>query len=144
MPGEIGMLISSRTLEPERHHPALYYDDGNVVLSAFTEDLTPQYFRIHRSILCVHSPVLAEMFAIPPLRNDGPNHEYAECYDGALFIQMPDTAEDTESLLNVLYDPSCVLCGIPEVSRRTNIPSCAADLHTNVSIPTPPCSCTAH
>ena len=144
MPGEIGMIISSRALEPERHHPTLYYDDGNVVLSAYTKNLTSQYFRVHRSILCMHSPVLADMFAIPPLRDDGPTSELTECYDGALHIQMPDTAEDTESFLNVLYDPLCALSFISGRPSTLTFAPCTADLRTNVSTPTLPFSCMEH
>lgn len=98
------MIVPSRSLE-QRHHPTLYFDDGNVVLSAVTRDGIRLYFRVHRSILCAHSPVLADMFDIPPLREDPPGQEIAETYDGVLHIQMPDNADDTESFLRVLYDP---------------------------------------
>ncbi len=100
-------------LDFESHNPTLYFEDGNVVLSASTKDNRRRYFRIHCSILCRYSPVLAEMFAIPPLRDDGPGHEMTESYDGAIHIQMPDSAEDTESLLFVLYDPLYVIQSIP-------------------------------
>lgn len=90
----------------DQHHPTLYYEDGNVVLSAFDGTLSSRrYFRVHRSILCRYSPVLADMFSLPPLRKEGPGHAIAEMYDGALHIQMPDSAADIESMLNVLYDP---------------------------------------
>jgi len=45
------------------------------------------------------------MFAIPPLHDEGPSHEVLEVYQGALHIQMPDSAKDLESFLDVLYDP---------------------------------------
>ena len=67
MPGEIGMIVSSCQLDVEHHDPVLYFDDGNVVLSASARDGTRHYFRVHRSILCIHSPVMSDMFAIPPL-----------------------------------------------------------------------------
>lgn len=110
MPGEIGMIIPSCVLDIERHHPELYFEDGNVVLSACARDGVRRYYRVHRSILCIHSPVMADMFKIPPLRDSGPGHEIVETYDGVLHIQMPDTAEDIESFLQVLYDPQYVLC----------------------------------
>lgn len=90
---------------PEQHHPTLYFDDGNVVLSALTKDSQCCYFRVHQSVLCRHSPVFEEMFQIPPLREDSPEHEIAELYDGVLHIQMPDSAEELGSLIGVLYDP---------------------------------------
>jgi len=97
----------SRTLYPDQHHPTLYYDDGNVVFSAFSRDSASRYprklFRVHRSILCAHSPVLAEMFALPPERDEDGVEK--EIYDGVVCIQTPDSAEDMESFLSVLYDP---------------------------------------
>ena len=92
------------------HHPTLYFEDGNVVLSA-VEQQAPKnqgryvYFRVHRSVLCRHSPILSDLFEIPPLRDEGPPHAVSEVYDGALHISMPDSAEDLESFLKVLYDP---------------------------------------
>ncbi|KAJ3480955.1 hypothetical protein NLI96_g7993 [Meripilus lineatus] len=47
------------------------------------------------------------MFAIPPLLEDSedPSKGFKESYDGVVHIQAPDTAEDIESFLGVLYDP---------------------------------------
>ena len=98
-------MVSTSMLYPEQHHPTLYFDDGNVVLSAIAKDGRRRYFRVHQSVLCRHSPIFEEMFQIPPLREDTPEHEIAESYDGVLHIQMPDTAEEVDSLIGVLYDP---------------------------------------
>ncbi|EED80879.1 predicted protein [Postia placenta Mad-698-R] len=89
----------------EVHHPTLYYEDGNVVLSAQTQDRELHYFRVHQSILCRHSPILADMFSIPPLRVSASRDTLAEVYDGVPHVQMPDSAEDLASFLHVLYDP---------------------------------------
>ena len=100
-------MVSSEPIT-EEHHQDLYFDDGNVVLSSLKRNGTTRvYFRVHRSILCRHSPVLAEMFAIPPLLDDSedPSKGFKESYDGVVHIQAPDTAEDIESFLGVLYDP---------------------------------------
>ncbi|RPD82194.1 hypothetical protein L226DRAFT_475609 [Lentinus tigrinus ALCF2SS1-7] len=86
-------------------HPSLYYDDGNVVLSGFTQHGKHQYFRVHKSILARHSPVLADMFAIPPLLADGSQTCFAESYDGVVHVQMPDSAEELTSFLSMFYDP---------------------------------------
>ncbi|KAL6307685.1 hypothetical protein BKA93DRAFT_727017 [Sparassis latifolia] len=92
--------------DPEQHHPTLYFDDGNVVLSALSrEDGSRQYFRVHQSILCRHSPVLADMFAIPPLKASYSEDIIAETYAGVVHVQMQDSAEDLASFLGVLYDP---------------------------------------
>ncbi|OBZ79828.1 hypothetical protein A0H81_01512 [Grifola frondosa] len=87
------------------HHPTLYFNDGNVVLSALAQDGLRQHFRIHQSILCRHSPVLADMFMLPPLMTSGSKDEIEEAYDGVPHVQMPDSAEDLASFLGVFYDP---------------------------------------
>ncbi|KAL7285556.1 hypothetical protein ACG7TL_000660 [Trametes sanguinea] len=89
---------------PERH-PTLYYDDGTVVLSALTEGGSRQYFRIHRSILCRHSPIMADMFAMPPLLAKGSSSRIAETYDGVVQVEMQDSADELESFLTMFYDP---------------------------------------
>ncbi|KAI0778722.1 hypothetical protein BD413DRAFT_464683 [Trametes elegans] len=86
-------------------HPSLYYDDGTVVLSALAHDGERQHFRVHRSVLCRHSPVIADMFAIPPLLAEGSHTCIAEMYDGVVHVQMPDTAEELTSFLTMFYDP---------------------------------------
>ncbi|OSD06220.1 hypothetical protein PYCCODRAFT_1442967 [Trametes coccinea BRFM310] len=89
---------------PERH-PTLYYDDGTVVLSALMEGGSRQYFRIHRSILCRHSPIMADMFAMPPLLAKGSSSRIAETYDGVVHVEMQDSADELESFLTMFYDP---------------------------------------
>ncbi|TBU38428.1 hypothetical protein BD309DRAFT_971950 [Dichomitus squalens] len=95
---------SAMKVHSERH-PTLYYDDGNVVLSGRTHDGELQYFRVHKSILSRHSPVLADMFSIPPLLATGSRTHFAESYDGVVHVQMPDTAEELISFLTMFYDP---------------------------------------
>lgn len=91
------VIPMQRAYFPDQHHPSLYYSDGNVALSARGQDGSVQYFRVHHSVLSRHSPVLADMFAMPPMQD--------ETYDGALHVRMPDNAEDLASFLGVLYDP---------------------------------------
>ncbi|KAI0074307.1 hypothetical protein K474DRAFT_73371 [Panus rudis PR-1116 ss-1] len=124
------------TLRPDQHHPTLYFDDGNVVLSAYPSTLARPvtendkvYFRVHTSILRTWSPVMDEMFAIPPLHEERAvrdseedleereekgkwkgkagrvEEKMVETYDGVLHIETPDSLEDVESFLKVLYDP---------------------------------------
>ncbi|KAI0756246.1 hypothetical protein C8Q80DRAFT_1243988 [Daedaleopsis nitida] len=102
---------SSSHPPPKAHserHPSLYYDDGTVVLSGLTQDRHRQYFRVHKSILARHSPVLADLFALPPLLAPNPGSSktlFAEAYDGVVHVQMPDSAEELASFLNMFYDP---------------------------------------
>lgn len=93
----------------EQHHPTLYFEDGNVVLSALPQEGHRQFFRVHQSILCRQSPILADMFALPPLKASGSKDALAETYDGVIHVEMPDSAEDLASFLHVLYDPLYVL-----------------------------------
>ena len=88
---------------PERH-TLLYFDDGNVVLSAPLDNGKEVFFRVHKSILACHSPVFAGMFGIPQ-----PSPGGGEIYDGVTLIHMPDAASDLEGLLKAFYDPTCVL-----------------------------------
>ncbi|KAI0639952.1 hypothetical protein C8Q77DRAFT_1046589 [Trametes polyzona] len=96
------------TAPPEQtseRHPTLYFDDGTVVLSALTQGGVRQHFRVHKSVLCRHSPVIADMFSIPPLLAAGSLTCIAETYDGVVHVQMPDSAEEVISFLTMFYDP---------------------------------------
>jgi hypothetical protein len=101
-------MVTSTMLYPDQHHPTLYFEDGNVVLSAVDKQDIRWYFRVHRSILCRYSPVFQEMFMIPPLTEEGPEQKIIELYDGVLEVQMADSAEDVDSFLSVIYDSTCV------------------------------------
>lgn len=102
-------MVSTAMVCPEQHHSTLYFEDGNVVLSALDKDGQRCYFRVHQSVLCRYSPIFEEMFQIPPLRGEGPEHAIVEVYDGVLHIQMPDSADELGSLIGVLYDPLYVI-----------------------------------
>ena len=107
-------MISDPT---DDRHPTLYFEDGNVVLSAIeTKTQRRRYFRVHRSVLCRHSLVLADLFTIPPLRDESSSHAIVEVYDGVLHVQMPDSAEDLESL-----DTLHTLCGILQTICELNL-----------------------
>lgn len=96
---------AASTEPPSERHPTLYYDDGTVVLSGLTQGGSRQYFKVHKSVLCQHSPLIADVFAIPPLLAPGSETCIAETYDGVVHIQMPDTAEELVSFLTMFYDP---------------------------------------
>jgi hypothetical protein len=84
----------------------LYFLDGNVVLSATMTDKSIRAFRVHKSILSLHSPVFSDMFSL-----SGTNEEdlpTGDTYDGVPLVYMPDRCEDLESFLKVLYNPSYV------------------------------------
>lgn len=93
-----------------QRHSSLYLADGNICLSAASsrfiapvdgaaEPTQPAglLFRVHRSVLALHSPVFRDMFGIPDM--SGAN----ETYDGISLVQMPDSAEDLEGPLKAFY-----------------------------------------
>ncbi|TDL15828.1 hypothetical protein BD410DRAFT_85521 [Rickenella mellea] len=84
-------------------HDTLYLPTGDVVLSARStlEDHGLMLFRVHKFMMAHHSSIFKDMFALPTAVED-----CNESYDGAHLVHMPDSAEDLESLLSVLYDPT--------------------------------------
>ncbi|KIM36584.1 hypothetical protein M413DRAFT_31620 [Hebeloma cylindrosporum] len=71
---------------------ALWLDDGNLVIQA--ESIQ---FRVHRSVLAMHSTVLRDCFAIP-------QPEEQEIVEGCPVVQFPlDSAADIENVLCILY-----------------------------------------
>ncbi|KAI0692927.1 hypothetical protein C8T65DRAFT_744940 [Cerioporus squamosus] len=94
--------VESATLE---RHARLYLADGDVVLAARQpeshQEAHSQYqvYRVHKAILCLHSPVFANVLsdAMPGL---------GESYDGAPLVEMVgDEAPAFSSLLMWLYFP---------------------------------------
>jgi len=74
-------------------HDPFYFEDGNVeVLCGNT------LFRVHTSVLSLHSPVLGQMFAKSNLAS-------AESPNGCPRIVSSDTAMDFATLLKVIYLP---------------------------------------
>ncbi|KAG2030072.1 hypothetical protein BDR03DRAFT_879239 [Suillus americanus] len=82
-------------------HDSLYLMDGNIVLIAPLTTGQHQIFRVHQSVLSKNSPVFKSMFMIP-----GVQEQEIEKYDGVPLVQLPDGAEEVESLLRVLYHES--------------------------------------
>ena len=74
-------------------HGTFYFEDANVeVLCGNT------LFRVHTSVLSLHSPILGQMFAKS-------NLTAAESPNGCPRIQSSDTATDFATLLKVIYLP---------------------------------------
>ncbi|KAL0960230.1 hypothetical protein HGRIS_011864 [Hohenbuehelia grisea] len=110
-----------------KYDPFLYFPDGNIVLAAAgpvqnpgrydsdseSEDgssidseearKTVTLFRIHRSLLSMHSRVFRDMFALCSEGSGG------QTWDGVPFIPMfDDDAQDASNFLRVIYDPHFV------------------------------------
>ena len=68
-----------------------WFEDGNVVLQA-----EHTQFRLHRSILSMHSPIFRDMFACS-LPENGP------MVDGCPLICLSETLEDVKNFVKILY-----------------------------------------
>ena len=77
------------------NHPDLWFDDGSVVLVAETTAS-----RVHRSTLCRHSSIFADIFSIPQPSGSG-----ADNIEGCPVIRIHDSAEEFTQLLRACYDP---------------------------------------
>ncbi|KAI0372570.1 hypothetical protein BV20DRAFT_903506, partial [Pilatotrama ljubarskyi] len=80
--------LSPEDEKPFVNHPTLYFDDGNVILGAGRT-----LFCVHRSLLSKHSIVFLDLFA-----------QQHERFRGLPHINMEETPEEVEALLNVVYD----------------------------------------
>lgn len=86
----------------EERHDDLWFSDGNIVLSAVSDDRTNTIlFCIHRSSLTRQSEIFESMFDMPQGEGGG----LAEVYEEAPLVRLPDSAEEVEELLNAIYDP---------------------------------------
>lgn len=88
----------------------LWFDDGSIVLQASFGPRHPrsgepmQGYRVHRSVLALHSKTFFDMFAYSQ-----PEGELL--VEGCFVVVMQDCASDLEHLLRALYDPGCVITG---------------------------------
>lgn len=81
-------------------HESLYLSEGNICLAAVqsSDAEVPKWllFRVHQTILCLHSPIFRDMLALPAEGN-------TEKFDGVPLVRMPDSAVDLEAVLKALY-----------------------------------------
>ena len=76
-------------------HGTFYFEDGNVEVLC-----GKALFRVHTSVLSLHSPVLSQMFAKSNLAT-------AESPNGCPRIPSSDAATDFATLLKIIYLPGC-------------------------------------
>lgn len=83
------------TSETTYRHPDLWFDDGSIVLK-----VQSTMFKVHRSLLCSHSTVFADMFSVcqPTIGLD-------MMVEGCAVVDVPDRADDFTYLLKALFDP---------------------------------------
>lgn len=95
------MTDSSRT-----PHPSLYFDDGDIELSAKASDGSVQLFKLHRIYLSRSSEVFRDMFAV------GGNTKEE--------VEMPDNAADISALFEAICSATYVFL------LNTPLPPCRA------------------
>ena len=99
------MPIDSERVDPlpqPARHPSLYFEDGDLVISATQQDDAPVLFRAHAAILGHFSPVFRDMMSLPT------GGSGRELYDGAPIVHLPDDARDVADFFEALYNPGCV------------------------------------
>jgi hypothetical protein len=97
------MAADKPTQKRRRPYEALdedvYFEDGNVVLSAKDDDDTLVYFQVHKSILAKQSAVFDDMFSLP-------SPPVVEQYNDLLLVHLHDNAKELKGFLQVMYDPT--------------------------------------
>lgn len=97
-------------------HSSLYLADGNICLAApqtqtienhDTDTLRWIVFRVHQTMLSMHSPVFADMLALQPTVQAGNMDTDIDKFEGVSLVRMPDSAEDLEAMLKALYFGWC-------------------------------------
>lgn len=74
-------------------HKDLWFSDGSIVLS-----VENTMFRVHKTILCTHSMVFADVFSLPQPPGE-------DLIGDCPVVRLPDKARDFEHFLKALYDP---------------------------------------
>lgn len=92
--------------EGERH-PSLWLDDGNIIISARSAETKKIHlFRVHKSVLSRQSDVFAGLFALP---DSAANYGGSDDVSDVPIVHLQDDAEGITDLLNLLYNPLCVI-----------------------------------
>lgn len=98
-----------------------------------TEDNSPTretrvIFRVHKSILSMHSPVFQGMFALPEVASGsgiaGTSNlpgSLDETYEGAPVVELSDTEEQVVKLLGVFYDPLYVQFSLQSIHPQIDM-----------------------
>ncbi|KAI5117804.1 hypothetical protein M0805_004564 [Coniferiporia weirii] len=102
------MDIPSAKNTNRKHHAELYFNDGDIILSATSMQAdastsgprTEVLFKIHKFQLAKNSDIFQSMLELPT-PPDGVN----EIYNGAPVVILVDTAKEIEDLLKMLYEP---------------------------------------
>ncbi|KAH7910070.1 hypothetical protein BJ138DRAFT_1153834 [Hygrophoropsis aurantiaca] len=86
--------------DPFHKHESLYLSDGNIAISAPRASGGEMVFRVHQSMLAMHSKIFADMFSLP-------QSDEAEKYDGVPLVRLSDDSEGFEGVLKAMYHHQC-------------------------------------
>ncbi|PIL28389.1 hypothetical protein GSI_09540 [Ganoderma sinense ZZ0214-1] len=95
--GDAVLVASDRDSDGSiRRDSEVWFEDGNIVVIAQNTA-----FRIHKSVVSVHSSVFRDLFSIPQpsLTVDGVNVSF----DGCRVVRVSDTSYDFRELLRAIY-----------------------------------------
>ncbi|KAI0094330.1 hypothetical protein BDY19DRAFT_881172 [Irpex rosettiformis] len=85
----------------ERRHPTLYFEDGDIAISATSKAKEYiEFYRIDKIFLARHSPIFKDMLSLG--KNNSESHN--ERYDGVPRVHLHDDAEDVAGFIGALYN----------------------------------------
>ncbi|KAI1787715.1 hypothetical protein LXA43DRAFT_1028058 [Ganoderma leucocontextum] len=110
----------------------VWLHDGNIVV--ISKNIA---FRVHKSVLSLHSEVFRDLFLLPP----PPGDEQSTSFEGCPTVRMPDTPEDLRHLLlvvccgkdyyhendEIVPVPCKVLCSLIRMGHKYAIPKVLND-----------------
>ncbi|KAI0321607.1 hypothetical protein OF83DRAFT_1050985, partial [Amylostereum chailletii] len=88
---ELGTISPADSDKDTTPHPDFWFQDGSIILMC-----DPFGFRLHPSILSLHSTVFRDMFSVGSPSGD-------ETYDGCTVLRLQDDADDMYQTLKMLY-----------------------------------------
>ncbi|KAJ7132170.1 hypothetical protein C8R44DRAFT_664450, partial [Mycena epipterygia] len=85
-------------------YPGLYFEDGDITLSAYTARGELRLFLVHRCMLSDYSPVFCNIFNEPAgVQQD--DIDGIQAVDDVQLLQVNDSVEDLAAMLRCLYYP---------------------------------------
>lgn len=85
-------------------YPGLYFEDGDITLSAYTAHGELRVFLVHKRMLSDHSPVFSDIFNRPAAVHQD-DIDGIQAVDDVQSLQVTDSVEDLAAMLRCLYYP---------------------------------------
>lgn len=81
-----------------RKHDRLWFEDGSVILTSDVAAIDSLSFRLHRSVLSLHSDIFPMILALPS------EVESNEIVEDCPVVHLQDSGDDLERFFGLLYD----------------------------------------